>query len=100
MKSTISFQGVISVKKQHKAGKGEEEDNERAAVGVSLQIEYQGGPLRGGDIHQIWKEEKELDTEWFHTQREQHGQRSRGGKKLRNSKEATVAGREQEGGCR
>ena len=60
------MQGVISVKKQHKAGKREEEDDERPVVGVTLQIGYQGRPLRGGDIWQIWKEEKELDSKWFH----------------------------------
>lgn len=46
----------------------------------------------------IWKNEKEPDTKWFSTQKEQHVQRSRGWKKLRNKKETTVAGAEQGGG--
>lgn len=67
--------GVISVKKEHQAGKREQEDDGRAGVGVMLQIRYQGGPHRGRDI---WQRER--------------GQRSRGWNKLKNSKEVTAAG--------
>lgn len=62
---------------EHKAGKREQENDGRAGVGVMLQMRNQGGPHRGRDI---WQRE--------------HGRRSRGRNKLRNSKEVTVAGTE------
>lgn len=63
---------------EHKAGKREQENDGRAGVGVMLQMRNQGGPHRGRDI---WQRE--------------HGRRSRGWNKLRNSKEVTVAGTEE-----
>lgn len=60
----------------------QEKENRRMmeglGVGVMLQMRNQGGPHRGRDI---WQKE--------------HGRRSRGRNKLRNSKEVTVAGTEE-----
>lgn len=48
--------------------KGEEEHDGGAGVGVLLEMCYQGGPLRGGDIWLIWKDEKDPGRKGFHVE--------------------------------